>query len=234
MDAVARRSRMLILIAALACWSQASAAFALSSQTASAGAAIFQQSCAPCHGSNGKGSQRAPSLDTAGDAGFVAQTVRSGRDGMPSFNGRLSGAQISAVSQYVAGSIASVSLTGGDLSRGGVLYRLDCAGCHGATARGGALVRTGGNAPALTGLAPVAIAFAIRGGPGPMPVFPTAVLSSHDLSSVVAYVQLLEQPEHPGGVSLGYRGPVTEGMASIGVLGVLVLLVLWIERRGRG
>ncbi|MHB1413367.1 MAG: c-type cytochrome [Thermoleophilia bacterium] len=229
-----RRSLVLILIAALACGGQAAAASALSGQPALPGAAAFQQNCASCHGSNGKGSQRAPSLEAAGDAGFVSQTVRSGRDGMPSFSGRLSDAQISAVSEYVASSIATVSLTGGDLSRGGVLYRLDCAGCHGATARGGALVHTGGNAPALTGLAPVAIASAIRGGPGPMPVFPVGVISSHDLSSIVAYVRLLQQPEHPGGVSLGYRGTVTEGMASIGVLGVLVLLVLWIERRGRG
>ena len=223
---------ILILTAATAFLSLAPAVQAAAPPT-SAGAAVFQQNCAVCHGAEGKGGARAPSLEAESDAGVVARTVHAGKDGMPSFAGRLTDAQVTDVAEYVAGGIATVSLTGGDLSRGGVLYRLNCAGCHGATGRGGALVNAV-NAPALTGLPPAIIAGAIRGGPGPMPQFSQGVISAHDLASITLYVQMLQNPEHPGGVSLGYRGPVTEGMVSVGALGILVLLALWIERRGRG
>ena len=201
---------------------------------ASSGAVIFQQICSACHGPQGDGTQKAPSLHAVTNTGFVIQTVTHGLDGMPSYASALSSGQISAVAGYVMSSIATTSLSRANVSRGGVLYRLNCAGCHGATARGGALVGTGGNAPALTGLSSSQIAAAIRGGPGPMPVFPPDVISQHDMVSIASYVRLLQQPPHPGGVSLGYRGPVTEGMASLGGLGVIVLLAFWIERRGRG
>ena len=200
---------------------------------ASPGVAVFAQNCAGCHGPLGKGTSIAPSLEAASDAAVVADTVRLGRGSMPAFGGRLTGDQISAVADYVAGTIAT-PLTGGDLSRGGILYRLNCAGCHGATIRGGALVETGGNAPALTDQSAATIAGAIRSGPGPMPIFPPNVMSQQDLASTVIYVQMMQNPDHPGGLPLGYRGPVTEGLVAAGAVGLLALVSFWIERRGRG
>jgi ubiquinol-cytochrome c reductase cytochrome c subunit len=125
-------------------------------------------------------------------------------------------------------------LSGGDLSRGGSLYRLNCSGCHGSTGRGGALVDTGENAPDLDELKPSEIATAIRSGPGPMPIFPPDVFDQRDLSSIVMFVETLQKPDSPGGFALGYRGPVTEGLASAAVVGLLALAAVWIERRGRG
>jgi ubiquinol-cytochrome c reductase cytochrome c subunit len=201
---------------------------------ASEGARIFADNCAACHGPDGKGTGQAPSLEAVSEAGVAAQTVRSGKDGMPSFAGQLSDTEISAVAQYVATDIATVSLAGGDVSRGNSLYGLNCAGCHGSTARGGALVDAGENAPDLDELRPSEIATAIRSGPGPMPVFPPSVLNQYDLSSIVMYVETLQQPEDPGGLALWHRGPMTEGLAAAAVIGLLALAAVWIEKRGRG
>lgn len=205
-------------------------------QPSSNGAEVFADNCGVCHGADGKGTQEAPSLEAVSSADIVAQTVRSGKDGMPSFSGKLSDSQIDAVAQYVAGSIATtaVSLTGGDLSRGGELYRLNCAGCHSSAGQGGALVDAGENAPDLDDLEPSEIATAVRSGPGPMPVFPPEIFDQKDLSSIVMYVETFKQPDHPGGLSLGYRGPVTEGLAAAAAIALLALAAVWIERRGRG
>lgn len=46
------------------------------------------------------------------------------------------------------GQIAQESLTGGNLARGGDLFRLNCASCHNFTGQGGAL-SSGKYAPAL-------------------------------------------------------------------------------------
>lgn len=203
-------------------------------QDSQAGAKIFADRCAACHGPEGKGTSQAPSLEAVSDAAVVVRTVGSGKDGMPSFAGQLSDSEISSVAQYVASSIATVSLTGGDLSRGGDLYRLNCAGCHGSTARGGALVDAEENAPDLDDLGPSEIATAIRGGPGPMPSFPPSIFDQNDLSSIVLYVEMLQQPEDPGGLALWHRGPVTEGLLAAAAVGFLALAAVWIEKRGRG
>jgi len=72
------------------------------------GESVFASAgCGGCHtlaaaGSNGTAG---PNLDElAPDAATVAAIVSSGGGSMPSFSGRLSDAEISAVAQYVAGS----------------------------------------------------------------------------------------------------------------------------------
>jgi sulfite dehydrogenase len=47
------------------------------------------------------------------DAATVEQQVRNGGGGMPSFEGRLSNAQIAAVANYVAQNAGKVSSSGG-------------------------------------------------------------------------------------------------------------------------
>ncbi len=205
----------------------------LSATQAPAGAPVFRQNCSGCHGTDGGGTGIAPTLKAVNDPALVERIVKSGKGLMPSFASRLSGPQINAVAEYVAAG-STISLAGGTISRGGTLYRFDCGGCHGTTGRGGALVGAGLNAPALTGFAPAEVATAIIFGPGPMPSFSMAIVDQHDLASLVDYVGTLKEPDHPGGQPLGYRGPLTEALAGAAALAALVLVTVWIERKGRG
>lgn len=78
---------------------------------AAKGATVFADNCAVCHGAEGKGdrAQGAPNLTDAiwlygGDPVTIKQTVTTARFGvMPSWNGRLTEAQIRAVASYVHG-----------------------------------------------------------------------------------------------------------------------------------
>lgn len=78
---------------------------------ATAGATLFADNCASCHGEDGKGdrAQGAPNLTDAiwlygGDVASLTHTVKFARFGvMPNWNTRLSEADIRAVSVYVHG-----------------------------------------------------------------------------------------------------------------------------------
>lgn len=118
--------------------------------------------------------------------------------------------------------------------RGGRLFRLYCAGCHGATARGGAVAFAGMNAPSLMHVPAAAIPVFMREGPGPMPAFQKEVLSHQDVEAVAEYVGFLQRKPHPGGFALGFLGPVAEGfVAMIGLLAI-VLCAIWIEKGEKG
>jgi len=85
------------------------------------GQALFQANCARCHGADGKGIQSigTPNFASVGvDQGRVASTIRSGRPNkMPSFTGRLSDAEITSISQYVA-SLGATGTTKADVKPG--------------------------------------------------------------------------------------------------------------------
>ncbi len=76
---------------------------------AKAGATVFADNCAACHGDDGKGNQDlgAPNLTDGiwlygGDQATITKTVTYGREGvMPNWNKRLSEANIRAVALYV-------------------------------------------------------------------------------------------------------------------------------------
>ncbi len=76
---------------------------------ASSGAAIFEDNCVSCHKEDGTGDreQGAPNLADAiwlfgGDIESVTQTITSARNAvMPNWGGRLTGAQVKAVSAFV-------------------------------------------------------------------------------------------------------------------------------------
>lgn len=76
---------------------------------ATAGAQVFADNCSACHGETGTGdrTQGAPNLTDAvwlygGDQATIAETVTNARFGvMPSWNGRLTEAQIKSVAYYV-------------------------------------------------------------------------------------------------------------------------------------
>ena len=150
---------------------------------------------------------------------------------MPAFANQLSDADIQAVADYVVSEFG----TPGDVPRGGVLYRLNCAGCHGAAMRGGALIDNNRNAP-LTD-EPVQCECGGSGafGPGQMPAFNAAALSDQQVADIAAYVQSLRSPPQPGGFSFPLPGPVPEGLVALILgLGGALLAAVWVERGGRG
>ena len=80
------------------------------------GKQIFISNCGSCHrlGAAGTSGSVGPNLDQLKpDAATVEQQVRNGGGGMPSFEGRLSSAQIAAVANYVAQNAGKVSSSGG-------------------------------------------------------------------------------------------------------------------------
>lgn len=203
------------------------------------GQAIFSQRCARCHGEKGEGISAAlsiagPSLQAEHNAGLAMTAMEVGPSHMPDFAYVLSVPEMRAVANYVANQLAVIPLTGGDLSQGGKLFREYCAACHRTAVRGGALVFTGVNAPALTDKSAALIAGAIRWGPGPMPRFPASVIDDKQLASIVDYVTFVQHPPNPGGNPLHWYGPVAEGFVAWVILFVLVLSTGWIEKGGKG
>jgi len=203
------------------------------------GKAIFEQSCAKCHGDLGQGrsaviSIAGPCLQAEHNPGRVVAAIELGPGHMPSFARTLSIPNIHAVADFVTQDIAVIPLTSGNLSDGGMLFRRYCATCHRTAVRGGALAFVGTNAPSLANDSAAIVAGTIRWGPGPMPSFPPSVISDKDLASIVDYVQFVQQPPSPGGNPLNWYGPVAEGFAAWAGVLALIILTMWIERGGKG
>lgn len=142
--------------------------------------------------------------------------------------------QIRVLVEYVASlgegpAIPTVNAAAGDVSRGGSIFRTNCAGCHGAAGRGEAL-SYGRNAPDLYLATPLVLAEAVRTGPSQMPVFDQ--LTDPDVNDVAAFVMSLQKDPDPGGFGLGRLGPVPEGLVAWLVgLGLLVGAARAIERK---
>ncbi len=118
-----------------------------------------------------------------------------------------------------------------DLSRGGEIYRAECAACHAATGIGGALSFRD-NAPPLGEFSAIRIAAAVRGGPGEMPSFGPETISDEELEQLVTYTLYLQDPEDPGGAPIGRVGPVMEGLITWFVaMTAIILGLMWIGER---
>jgi ubiquinol-cytochrome c reductase cytochrome c subunit len=211
-----------------------------------AGQAVYAARCASCHGPEGQGTARGPSLINVGaaSADFELRTGRmpfSGAPGTqavrkpPAFDDQT----IRDLVAYVAslGAEPTIPVPRPDpaaLSAGQQLFIANCAPCHGATARGGA-VGGGALAPALDQATPVQIAEAMVIGPGEMPVF--SGFSDADRDAIVSYVTFIQTQPNPGGASIGGIGPVPEGFAGwvlgLGLILVIVLIVGHDWRAGR-
>ncbi len=179
-----------------------------------AGAAVYTQYCAFCHGDSGEGylADNAPALAnanflaTASDD-FLRAAVVEGRPGTPmSAWGRERGGPLDAeqVDQVVAYMRAwqttpSIALpphdaTGSSALRGRGPYRVHCAGCHGDEGQGVSAVSL--NNPWLLETASDAfLSYAIREGrPGtPMPAF-GAVLPERAQRDIVALIRSWQLP----------------------------------------
>jgi ubiquinol-cytochrome c reductase cytochrome c subunit len=199
----------------------------VSGAAADSGAALYKNYCSSCHGPSGQGiAGDGPTFAGAAFPGIVAEKVRVGGGGMPALGSVLSASQIQAVSTYVAQQLADSTAAQAKLGEGGEWYRLYCAGCHGATGRGGALSKrpnavSFANMPAANALAAMEI------GPSAMPVF-ASTLDPVQKAAITLYVQQLVTPDSPGGNGLGFIGPVVEGAVGWFFLVVLILIAVWL------
>jgi ubiquinol-cytochrome c reductase cytochrome c subunit len=199
------------------------------------GGRLFHETCAQCHGFDGRGVQnQGPSLlDTGAEgADFYLSTGRMPLD-HPTQPVRAeraySTSQIADLVDFVASldsgpPIPTVDPASGSLSEGQQLFAQFCAGCHQIAARGGAV--TGAVAPALDAPTPVQIAEAVRIGPYVMPVFSERLIDAHELNSIIRYIDYTRHADNHGGWSLASLGPIPEGIVAwfVGALALVVFI----------
>jgi ubiquinol-cytochrome c reductase cytochrome c subunit len=207
----------------------------------SEGRKLFLANCASCHGKNAEGTKAAPSLIGVGGAAVEFQ-VDSGR--MP---GQASGPQLQVkkkqfTDEQIDALVAYASTLGngpdvpteemiaanGDSTRGGELFRINCAMCHNAVGAGGALTE-GKYAPALKGVPADHIYEAMLTGPQNMPVFNDANLTPQDKKDIITYLKFVEENPSAGGYELANLGPVVEGLFTwIFILGFIIAITIWL------
>jgi quinol---cytochrome-c reductase cytochrome c subunit len=210
----------------------------LAADQVSDGRSLYLASCATCHGTTGSGTAKGQSLIGVGAAAadFELRTGRmpfSGPAGAqavrkpPAFNDT----QIRDLVAFVASlgpgpAIPTPTVDQSLISQGQQLFIGNCAPCHGAGGKGGA-VGGGWLAPPLDQATATQVAEALLIGPGQMPVF--SDLSGTQSNAIVTYVEYLRTAPNPGGFSIGGVGPVPEGFVSwllgLGALMVIVLLI---------
>lgn len=209
-----------------------------------AGEQLFLTSCISCHGVDGVGTPNGPPLTAAGEANADFM-LRTGRMPMASSDVQppdkpvaYTDTEIRQLVAYVGSlgdgpPIPQLDLDAADVTNGGQLFRANCAPCHNASGIGGAL-SYGRHAPSLQETGLEQVAEAMRVGPGQMPRFGPDVLTDQEVNDIVAYVDYLQNPDDPGGLNLGYTGPVAEGFVALVIgLGALMLVIRWITRERR-
>ena len=202
------------------------------------GSELYLQSCASCHGVDGRGGPSGPSLVGVGPANLDFQ-MWTGRMPLaapdaPGYRQRpsLTEAQISAITEHAVRAFAGPSpaipqvvTARGDLQRGWELYTNNCSACHG-TSAAGAAIGAGNVAPGLGRVDAVRLAEATIVGPGVMPAFG---FSQQQLDDLAAYVAFLNDLPTPGGLPLAGVGPVPEGfIAGFLGLGALILVARFV------
>ncbi len=211
------------------------------------GRKLFLANCASCHGKAGEGRVNAsgemigPSVIGVGAASVDFQ-VGTGR--MP---GQASGPQlekkplqftqdqIDAMAAYVASlapgpavPTAEMLALDGNVTKGGELFRINCAMCHNAVGAGGALTE-GKFAPGLEGVTEKHIYEAMVTGPQNMPVFSDANLTPQDKKDIITYLKYVENAPAVGGYELGSLGPVSEGLfVWVFAFGAIIAITIWL------
>lgn len=206
------------------------------------GAALYGRDCVYCHGATGEGSPRGVPIEDAGEA-TTHYALVTGRmpldeaDAVPSRGPTpYTAEQIAALTAHVAGfgdgpQLPDVDWWDADVAQGGVLYRLHCGACHGATAVGAALAYDR-LSPPLFEAEPSVVAAAVVSGPGAMPSFGPDGFTDAELGSIVAYVQELQTPADRGGWPIFRTGRPDEALVALGLaLPTLLVLAGWIARR---
>lgn len=210
------------------------------------GKKLFQANCSSCHGLNAEGTPDGPSLAGVGAAAVDFQ-VGTGRMPMaaPGVQAprteriKFSDEEIAAMAAYVA-SLAPgpavpdeeyTSGEGGDVAKGGELFRVNCAMCHNFAGSGGALTR-GKYAPPLRDIEGKHIYEAMATGPQSMPVFNDTNISPEGKRDVIAFLHSIDKQENPGGLALGNMGPVSEGLFIwVFGLGIMIGFAVWLGQK---
>ena len=66
-------------------------------------------------------------------------------------------------------------------------------------------------------------------GPQSMPVFSDETISPQEKRDIIAYLKLSESQPSPGGFSLGFIGPVNEGLVAFVVgMAALIACAVWL------
>ena len=209
------------------------------------GKKLFLANCATCHGLNAQGSNVAPTLIGVGAADVDFQ-VGTGR--MPAAGPgvqiqqtavQFSEQQIADLAAYVA-SLAPgpaipdseyTSASGGNIAKGGDLFRVNCAMCHNFAGSGGALTR-GKFAPNLMGVSGKHVYEAMLVGPQSMPVFSDTNITPESKKDIIAYLHSVDEQENVGGMALGNLGPVSEGLfVWVFGLGIMVAFAVWLGKK---
>jgi ubiquinol-cytochrome c reductase cytochrome c subunit len=243
--------RVALAVAALVAASSTTAAAAPVQQ----GKGLYGQYCVACHGANGEGIAKprpigfaqnrdvtkqggvGPSLQGVGAlaADFY---VRTGYMPLKHIGQQPRRSKVVFTEPQIRALVAYVASLGpgppipkpqpqrGSVSQGMHLFTDRCSGCHQVVAQGG--VVTGALPPALENATDVQIAEAVRIGPYVMPRFSKKSLSDAQLDSIIRYVDYTKHPDNRGGWSLGYIGPVPEGLVTwfIGAAALVALCML--------
>ena len=215
---------------------------ATASEAMALGQDIYDKSCITCHGANLEGvTDRGPSLVGVGEASVYFQ-VSTGRMPMAQqgaqapvkpaqFNHDQTLALAAYIGQYGGPEIPEVTdkdLSEANLAEGGELFRLNCSSCHSFTGQGGAL-SSGKNAPNLKNASPTEIYAAMLTGPQNMPVFGPNQLNDEEKKDIIAYVEMLNANNNPGGAPIGRTGPVPESLVVwLGAMSVILIGTIWI------
>lgn len=205
---------------------------------------VYQQDCAACHGEDGRGTPRAPSLQGVGEAAvdFELTTGRMPKKDVSSklmpYSRILPEADIKALDKYVTALVAhggpgipTVNPTAGVAAHGEELFNEDCAACHNWSGSGGILFDR--PVPKITEATPTQLGEAVRIGPIAMPIFGPKELTNQQVDDIAAYLQELKHPYDHGGDPISHLGPFAEGAVVwlIAMVGVL-FVIRWIGKRG--
>lgn len=213
---------------------------------ASAGAVLYSQQCATCHGASGGGGsvpddpRSAPAIDSDNvSLAYWDLVLRTGRMPPPErepFDNRHREVRYDAEQRAdlnafaveelgVEGELPPAGL--GDPGRGLEIYTANCASCHGATGAGGV---AGGGAwtPTIAGYDPQTISSAVRVGPFQMPQFDDDQISDEGLADIAAFLHEVE--EEPGtALGLVELNPVyLSGFVAL-LAAVLLASIAWIS-----
>jgi ubiquinol-cytochrome c reductase cytochrome c subunit len=213
-----------------------------------AGRKLFLANCSTCHGLDAEGRAKAPSLIGVGAAAVDFQ-VGTGRMPLPASGPQaprvsevhFTDQEVAQLAAYVASLAPGPAIpeesaydpAEGDVSRGSLIFRTNCAMCHNFAGKGGALTR-GKYAPNLEGVDPKHMYEAMLTGPQSMPVFNDATMPEQSKQDIIAYLKSVEETPSAGGFALGSIGPVGEGLVvwTLGI-GLLIGCAVWLGARAR-